>query len=545
MLISLRSLDGRRFMIECEPRDTFQDLKERIHRQEGIPIEEQVIIVAGQVPPNDDALEAYHLETLNCLHLVTRTATAFNFETHNLYVAVQNLYEESADPGRLGLISLDRVLAITGQESPDQLHDIFDTIFQIREERTSENVEKRGESHLASSAPRPILALVAVKRSDAIKMTPNHSIPNVGGATAKSFSLINNEIEALECQFSSYMLSNGTLISTPRNINAQMHAINQAFRLFCALKKAENPIYKRQTEDLAAQKFGEVKAYLEMTAEALFSDPTITSVEFEFRRRLLEGIRELGQGRQPSSELQRDNRQLYDEIMQFDIVSLAERFRTIRDMVQDSTQKDNCDAALRLLLNNAVDEIQAKYFSASAPTNGAPIIHRSSHLPTSSQKINDYDTALKTLEELLVSNYSDIKFNELNTKVRLLIQQVNDTKKPINELTEILVSTSNLLQNGNVDEYRNAADKMRGKPSLKLQILGGLMAVIGAIVAVCGIVAAVATPASIVGATVAIGGGGLVGVGLGIFAKGSKRDGFSQQAVDIVNEYTNTSPKNG
>ena len=72
------------------------------------------------------------------------------------------------------------------------------------------------------------------------------------------------------------------------------------------------------------------EGYLSVPLSPLTATGNVGSVEFEFRRRLLEGIRELGQGRQPSSELQRDNRQLYDEIMQFDIVSLAERFRTIR-----------------------------------------------------------------------------------------------------------------------------------------------------------------------------------------------------------------------
>ena len=159
--------------------------------------------------------------------------------------------------------------------------------------------------------------------------------------------------------------------------------------------------------------------------------------------------------------------------------------------------------------------------------------------------IVDYATALSRLEALRQQDHPDI--NTLIGELVTCVEQLkNEGKESIAELTSVLNVTYQRLTGELADskEYEDYANKVEGKPSIGMKILGGIMLALAVAVTILGIVfapalasvAAVAFTKGVavaaMGVTVGATGAALTVAGIGFFASGG-RSGLSKAMHNV------------
>eukprot|EP00053_Salpingoeca_punica_P001589 m.34146 g.34146 ORF g.34146 m.34146 type:complete len:83 (-) comp11107_c0_seq1:207-455(-) len=70
MLIKVKTLTGKEIEIDIESSDTVRRIKERVEEKQGIPPEQQRLIVNGKPMVDEKAVSEYKIQGGSVLHLV-------------------------------------------------------------------------------------------------------------------------------------------------------------------------------------------------------------------------------------------------------------------------------------------------------------------------------------------------------------------------------------------------------------------------------------------------------------------------------------------
>ena len=72
MQVQIKTLTGKTYDVDCEPSDTFADIKQRICETEGIPVDQQRMISKGRCCIDEVTLKDFGIVKGDTIHLVLR-----------------------------------------------------------------------------------------------------------------------------------------------------------------------------------------------------------------------------------------------------------------------------------------------------------------------------------------------------------------------------------------------------------------------------------------------------------------------------------------
>lgn len=352
----IRTLSGDKITIDIQPEVdlTWLDVKRKIFQKKNIDIDSQILIFAGQLAHDDERINYSFVKMEGTFHLVERLRPQFTLETHRLYVVVHNFYETIEE---VQLEDLQEVIRINGDENPEKFREIFEKIYALRNKRIQKNEAHIDIEHpdgsIASKA-KATLALLAIKKDSAVEScADNNGI----------CFLYAPEGQYLNMELFSYMLEDGTSITphisgTEAGASYKINKISQEFRFFCADKNSQDPQFIQRVQKDVMENYGEVHSYIELTAGGFFLDRTPDEI-----LKIISGVRNLCNNKIKPEK----NDPFHTDIMQFDVIGFAERFQLVNNKLkgkkdtEKATILDECKRAIKILLNNKLDEYEKQY----------------------------------------------------------------------------------------------------------------------------------------------------------------------------------------
>lgn len=87
MQIFVKTLTGKTIPLEVDPYDTIQDVKCKIHAQEGISPHQQQLVFGGKQLEDDKTLSDYCIQRESALHLIIRVGENISLHpTRTFYI---------------------------------------------------------------------------------------------------------------------------------------------------------------------------------------------------------------------------------------------------------------------------------------------------------------------------------------------------------------------------------------------------------------------------------------------------------------------------
>ena len=82
-IIFIKTVDGKTFKFKLGALDTIKDIKNKISKEKGIPIESQRIIFNGKILEDNKSLKQYNINHESILHLVPKLKDLSSSQSNN------------------------------------------------------------------------------------------------------------------------------------------------------------------------------------------------------------------------------------------------------------------------------------------------------------------------------------------------------------------------------------------------------------------------------------------------------------------------------